>query len=262
MIRESVQITKNSQIALDIWRMEVHAPGISSFYKGAGQFIQIQLSDGWENSLSRPMSIAKCEEEYISIIYKIFGLGTSILSNKKTGEKINILGPLGNIFSINNNNSHILVGGGVGLAPVLNLWNHFTDQTNKNYLIIGARTGDEHIHQHNPEKHIYITTDDGSMGIKGTVMKALKEISKNIQKPVIIACGPEPMLKAIQSYVKINEIPTQLSVESYMGCGIGICQGCVILRQNTTKKDHSYHEQYSLVCLDGPVYKSEAISFG
>ena len=150
----------------------------------------------------------------------------------------------------------------MGLAPVLNLWNHFTDQTNKNYLIIGARSGDEHIHQHNPEKHIYITTDDGSMGIKGTVMEALKEISKNIQKPVIIACGPEPMLKAIQSYVKINDIPTQLSVESYMGCGIGICQGCVILRQNTTKKDHSYHEKYSLVCLDGPVYKSEAISFG
>ena len=153
------------------------------------------------------------------------------------------------------------MGGGVGLAPIVNMWNQINDNIENNHLIIGAKTKNEHIHSHKPKNHIYLTTDDGSLGTKGTVMKTLKELCENIDNPEVFACGPEPMLKAVQSYVTMKHIPAQLAVESYMGCGVGICQGCVISRQNNNKKDHTYHERYSLVCIDGPVYNAGEITF-
>ncbi len=261
MIFEDVTITKNSEIASGIWKMEFYAPEISSVYNGAGQFIQIQIERGWEYPLRRPMSIAGCNDKTMSIIYKIFGAGTSILSKKIPGDSINILGPLGNIFNLGDNHTQILVGGGVGLAPIVNLWNQFNGNTKNTFLIIGAKTREEHIHAHEPEKHIHVTTDDGSLGTKGTVMNTLEKLCENEKTPEVIACGPESMLKAVQSYVTMNNIPAQLAVESYMGCGVGICQGCVILRQNNSKKEHSYHERYSLVCMDGPVYNAGEIIF-
>ena len=261
MIFEDVTITKNEQIASGLWKMNFHSLLITSMYKGAGQFIQIQLDTNWLHPLRRPMSIAEVTEDTLSIIYKIFGSGTTILSQMVPGEKVNILGPLGNIFKLYPNHSHIFVGGGVGLAPIVNLWNQFSGQNNKIYLIIGAKTREDHIYSHDPKKHIFLTTDDGSMGTEGTVMNTLKDLCNNIDNPAVIACGPKPMLISIQSYVSDKSIPTQIAVESYMGCGVGICQGCVISRQNKNIKEHSYHEKYSLVCLDGPVYNAEEIKF-
>ena len=261
MIFEDVTITKNDEIASGLWKMELNAPLISSMYKGAGQFIQIQLKTYWTHPLRCPMSIAGCTKDNLSIIYKIFGSGTSILSQKTPGDIINILGPLGNIFNVDDKLTQILIGGGVGLAPIVNLWKQFCGIIENKYLIIGARTQKEHIHSHDPNNHIYLTTDDGSIGAQGTVIKTLKDLCKNMNNPEVFACGPEPMLKAVQSYVTGHNIPAQLAVESYMGCGVGICQGCVISRQNNCQKEHSYHEKYSLVCIDGPVYNAGDITF-
>ena len=261
MIFEDVTITKNDEIASGLWKMEFSAPLISSMYEGAGQFIQIQVETGWEYPLRLPMSIAECNDNIMSIIYKIFGEGTSILSQKNSRDTINVLGPLGNVFKIHNDQSHIFVGGGVGLAPILNLWDQLNGRIENNYLIVGARTGREHIHSHDPENHIFVTTDDGSLGIQGTIMNTLKELCEKRKKPEVFACGPEPMLKAVHSYVKMHDISAQLAVESYMGCGVGICQGCVISRQNNRQKEHSYHKKYSLVCIDGPVYYAGEIKF-
>ena len=111
------------------------------------------------------------------------------------------------------------------------------------------------------ENDIILTTDDGSSGESGTVMNPIDRVIKEKNRPYIFACGPEPMLVAIRDYSLKNNIPTQLSVESYMGCGVGLCQGCVISKNNTDKKENSYHEQYSLVCIDGPVYESKDIQF-
>ena len=92
-------------------------------------------------------------------------------------------------------------------------------------------------------------------------MVPLDQIIKNHQNPYIFACGPEPMLKAIHKLSLKCEIPAQLSVESYMGCGVGLCQGCVINKNTNVHQKHSYHEKYSLVCLDGPVYEAKDINF-
>ena len=261
MKTEDVIIINNNEIASEIWEMEFLAPKISSNYKGAGQFIQIQLDPGWGNPLRRPMSIASCRDSKISIIYKIFGQGTKILSQKISGDVLNVLGPLGNSFQYKKNNLNILVGGGVGLAPIINLWKELDELRDNSYLIIGTKTKNEHIHSHNPDEHIYLTTDDGSMGLPGTVMEALKLVYENAKSSEVFACGPEPMLKQIQSFVIRNNIPAQLSVESYMGCGVGICQGCIISRRNHKNKNHSYHEKYSLVCVDGPIYSAGDIIF-
>ncbi len=242
---------------MNTWRMSMSAPQTSSQYKGPGQFINLLLDDGWEHPIRRPMSIAKVNSDDINIIYKIFGNVTKQLSQKTPGDSLNILGPLGNVFTGWETKRTVLVGGGVGLAPILNLYDSCPDST----LIIGARTADEHFMDHEPENKIYLTTDDGSLGIAGNVLVALENLDLN-DNTIVYACGPEPMLKAIQHFAAKNNIEAQLSVESYMGCGIGLCQGCVIEGQNGQLKKHSYHEKYSLVCMDGPVYWSHEVNFG
>ena len=261
MIRESVKIIKNVEVASGIWEMQLSSNKLSSFYKGPRQFIQIQIENGWEHCLSKPMSIAGCMNNIISIIYKVFGNGTTMLSKKKPGDNIYILGPLGNIFSIDKQKSYVLVGGGVGLAPILNLWKKISKEHNNNYLIIGAKTELEHFHNHDPKNNIFLSTDDGSLGIRGTVMDVLSLFYEKIKDSTVVACGPIPMLNSIQKYVYNNNIKAQISVESYMGCGIGICQGCVIKRDTEEINIPSYQKKYSLVCIDGPVYKAEEIKF-
>ena len=129
-------------------------------------------------------------------------------------------------------------------------------------MIIGAKSGNEHFIEHDPEENIYLTTDDGTIGVEGTVMEPLKRIIIENNNTYLFACGPEPMLHAVREFALKNNIPAQLSVESYMGCGFGLCQGCVIERNNYKIRDHSYHKKYSLICLDGPVYEAGDISFG
>ena len=129
-------------------------------------------------------------------------------------------------------------------------------------MIIGAKSGNEHFIEHEPDENIYLTTDDGTIGDEGTVMEPLKRIIIENKNTYLFACGPEPMLHAVREFALKNNIPAQLSVESYMGCGFGLCQGCVIQRNDYEIRDHSYHEKYSLVCLDGPVYEAGDISFG
>ena len=259
MVIEQVDFISNDEIAAGIWRMSMHAPNVASAYIGPGQFINLLSSDSWDHLIRRPMSIASVKNNTVDIIYKIFGNATLAFSQKTSGDSMNVLGPLGNIFTSYNdeNISAVLIGGGVGLAPILNLYN----ESNNPIMIIGAREGGEHFIEHDPQKSIYLTTDDGSIGIHGNVMDALNEIDIP-ENSIIYACGPEPMLSAIKEYVETKSISAQLSVESYMGCGVGLCQGCVIERNNGQMKEHSYHEKYSLVCVDGPVYDSEEVIFG
>ena len=260
---EIASVLENKLIASNIWKMKMIAPNIAGEYKGAGQFIQILVQSSWVNPLRRPMSIAAVDGDKIEIIYKVFGEMTQLLSAKSAGEELDILGPLGNTFELyDNGHTPILVGGGVGLAPILNMYDEFNLSEKDAFLIIGARTGAEHFIDHEPQHNVLLTTDDGSIGIQGTVIPAIKKSMEKTNNPAIFACGPESMLKAVQEFAATSTVPAQLSVESYMGCGIGICQGCVVEKVNGSVAKHSYHEKYSLVCIDGPVYRSEEVIFG
>ena len=262
MLIERVKVVSNIELAQNLWEMEFEAPLISSAYKGSGQFINILAMDNWNHPLRRPMSIASASNDILSIIYKIFGDVTEILSKKNPGEEVELLGPLGNTFSNWNNGAYpILVGGGVGVPPMLNLKSECESKNIDHTIIIGARNTKEHFMSNDPENNVILTTDDGSLGEPGNVMFPLERIVKTKDNPYIYACGPEPMLASIQIYALENDIPAQLSVESYMGCGVGLCQGCVISRNTENSLTHSYHQKYSLVCLDGPVYEVKDIQF-
>lgn len=263
MIIEIAEVVENREIARNIWQLEMNAPGITKQYIGPGQFINILAEDDWGHPLRRPMSIASVTGATIAIIYKIFGPVTELLTQKESGFLLNLLGPLGNIFSNWNGQGFypILIGGGVGLAPILNLHHACKNREVEHALIIGARNKSEHFITHDSDRGIYLTTDDGSQGISGTVMPTLEKVLASSKNPALYACGPESMLKAVQALALENQIPAQLSVESYMGCGVGLCQGCAISREGMGTKEHSYHEKYSLVCLDGPVYSASEVVF-
>ena len=179
------------------------------------------------------------------------------------GTALDILGPLGNTFRWKDNTfTAVLVGGGVGLAPILNMYGESTAAGQDVVLVLGARTSVEHFIDHEPQNNVFLATDDGTVGIEGTVIPAIVKSLENTSKPEIFACGPEPMLKAVQDFAATHQIPAQISVESYMGCGVGICQGCVVKRVNGNVAENSYHEKYSLVCIDGPVYQSKDVIIG
>lgn len=263
IVIENAAVIRNTEIASGIWQLEAEAPQICAEYAGPGQFVSLLTDEGWEHPLRRPMSIAAVNGSQLGIIYKIFGDVTVSLSKMKKDNFINLLGPVGNTFSgWDNPDIHpILVGGGVGLAPILNLKQACDDKNRDSTIIIGARTASEHSMKHDSENNIFLTTDDGSLGEKGTVMPVLERLAQEMQNAALFACGPEPMLKAVQSFAVSAGIPAELSVESYMACGIGLCQGCVIETPNGNGIEHSYHEQYSLVCMDGPVYKASEVTF-
>lgn len=263
MIRESLcEVTVNHVLARGIWELQFEAGSLAEAYQGAGQFIEILIDRNWEHPLRRPMSIASVRGSVMSIIYKVMGPATTCLTKLVVGEKISVIGPLGNCFSAPDEGQiPVLIGGGVGLAPILNLRDELIGKNSRPITILGARSGDEHFLKHNPAAGIILTTDDGSLGEPGTVVPALIGLLKSTKNPWLAACGPEPMLRAIQSLADEYGLPAELSVESYMGCGLGICQGCAIRRANGAAGDHSYHRQYSLVCIDGPVYSSGEVRF-
>ncbi|MFQ6616314.1 MAG: dihydroorotate dehydrogenase electron transfer subunit [Fidelibacterota bacterium] len=242
---ETAPVRSNDRIASGIWRMVLEAPDISEAVQGPGQFVSLSVTDDWELPLRRPMSIAGIDDGHLHIIYKVFGEGTHRLSRKAPGDTLSLLGPLGNTFRLPQNSFFpILVGGGVGIAPVDWLHRTLTSRGIEHDMIIGAVTANEHFHEHRPEGGVFLTTDDGSAGEHGTVMPTLQRETENRSHPFIYACGPSLMLKAVHRFVSSRGIPCQMAVESYMACSTGICQGCVIPLQ----------ERYSLVCLEGPVY--------
>ena len=254
MIIDKSEIIENNEIAGGIWQMVFKSAEIAKRYLGAGQFVSVLANDNWEHPIRRPMSIAEVNGDKVSIIYKVFGSVTKSLADLKSNDYIDVLGPIGNTFNVKYETYYpILIGGGIGLSPILNLSKYLVKMDINAAIIIGAKTADEHFLQHNPNKNMFLATDDGTEGIKGTVINALNIVLENIDNPKIFACGPEPMLHSIQKMLGEKSIPAQFSVESYMACGIGICQGCAIPKNQ--------NDGYFLVCKDGPVFESNEVRF-
>jgi len=254
MIVEKVKIVSNNKIAENIWEMVFKSENIADDYLGAGQFVSILVNDSWEHPIRRPMSIANVKDENISIIYKVFGSVTRSLTQLTSDDCIDVLGPIGNTFTVDYDKyTPILIGGGIGLSPILNLSKCLEQKGINATTIIGAKSSDEHFLRHNPNNNIFLSTDDGSFGIRGTVIDTLNIVLEGIVNPKIYACGPEVMLTVLQKILSKINIPAQFSVESYMACGVGICQGCAISK--------SQNEGYHLVCKDGPVFEANEVNF-
>jgi len=254
MIITHAKVIENIELAKNIWKMTFISQDIADDYIGAGQFISILPNAHWAHPIMRPMSIADVKDDNIEIIYKLFGPITKQLSTIKSNDYVQISGPIGNTFTVDHEKyKPILIGGGIGLSPILNLSEYLNKKDILAHTIIGAKSSYEHFIEHNPNENIFLSTDDGSIGIKGTVIDALKEIIRDINNPYIFACGPDGMLSSLKIYLSKNDILGQFSVESYMACGFGFCQGCAISKDTGV----GYH----LVCKDGPVFDYNEVTF-
>jgi dihydroorotate dehydrogenase electron transfer subunit len=197
--------------------------------------------------LRRPFSVCDVENENIYLIFKIYGEGTSMLASKSIGDKIDILGPLGNGFKFDDDyKTAVIVAGGLGSAPFPFLTKVLNDEK-KIKSFIGGRISEDVITY--GMKNVLTSSDDGSTGFKGTVIDLLSSRIEELKSGSIkiFGCGPAPMLKALKEFSVKHNFLCEVSTECVMACGFGICQGCPI--ESTRVSD-----KYLLVCQDGPVF--------
>lgn len=239
----------------DICQITLSAPEISKVAK-AGQFVMVRVGHTNDPLLRRPFSIHRVENEKISLLFKVVGRGTKILSDLQISEKVDILGPLGNGFTVHSNMVHYLVGGGMGIAPFLFLAEQIkrNDNMAKVVALIGARNRQELIAVEELEAvegvEVSIATDDGSCGHHGLVT----ELLATVQEGTVYCCGPWPMMKAVAEICRNKKLACQVSLETMMGCGIGACLGCAVEGAH-----HLAEKNYLHVCKDGPVYEAERV---
>jgi len=258
IILDQAPVVSQQEIAREIYELHLHSPEIARRNR-PGQFINIQTDPAGEPLWRRPFSVARIEEETLVIIYKAIGIGTRQMAALTAGDTADIIGPLGNGFTVNLKPevTPILIGGGLGFAPLIILRDHFVAQARRPALFMGAVTESEHYYRRDERADLYLSSDDGTLGFHGFVTERLKRyLSENHEtdEHVAYSCGPEPMMKKVAKICRDYEIPLELSIEREMACGIGLCQGCAITQRPPLKK-------YALVCKDGPIFNAEHLAF-
>jgi len=246
------QVLLNQALTQDTFSMTVHAPEIAENVH-PGQFAMIYLTNG-ELLLPRPISFSDAGEDTVTFVYQVVGAGTKVMSCITSGEKIKILGPLGKGFFIGSNSKTpqkkvAIVGGGIGVAPLVMLAKHMLTKDTCVDAYLGFRNNPTLTEMfENYANNTFISTEDGSVGHKGNILEVVK--SQNTQYDEILACGPRPMLDALAEYANSQNIPCQLSMEERMACGIGTCVGCVLQINGT----------YLRICTEGPVFYSDSLT--
>ena len=241
-MRESIfKIIDNAPLTETVYKMKLQ--GDVSDITSSGQFVNIKL-DGLY--LRRPISVCDCEGDVLTLIYKVVGKGTEQMAKMTAGEELNILTGLGNGYDISlSGDKPLLLGGGVGVPPLYMLCKKLIAEGKKVSVVLGFNTKDEVFCEEDFKAlgaDVFVTTVDGSYGIKGFVTDAMKAIDYSY----FYTCGPEPMLKAI---FKASATSGQFSFEERMGCGFGACMGCSCKTVTGYKR----------ICKDGPVLKKEEI---
>lgn len=235
------EIKSNIKLAESVYEMVLL--GDTSSLRSPGQFINIKI-DGL--FLRRPISVCDYDENSITIIYKVVGEGTELMSEMQSGEKLDVLCGLGNGFDTSKSGDNpVLIGGGVGVPPMYNLCKKLISEGKKVTVILGFNNADEIFYEDKFKAlgaDVKVTTVDGSYGIKGYVTDALKETNYTY----FYTCGPMPMFKAIENAATTSG---QYSFEERMGCGFGACMGCSCKTKYGNKR----------ICKDGPVLEREEI---
>jgi dihydroorotate dehydrogenase electron transfer subunit len=220
-----------------------------------GQFAEVLVNNSATTYLRRPFSIYDVDsgKNEISLLIKKVGNGTVALSKLQIGDTLNLIYPLGNSFSLPESKKALLIGGGVGIAPMLLLSKHLHSKGYKPDVLIGGRTSEDIVERekYEPYGEVFITTDDGSAGEKGMVTQHSLFSGKIKEYSAIYACGPEPMMKAIARLADNYQIPCEISLENTMACGIGACLCCVVETVDGNKT----------TCIEGPVFDTRKLKW-
>ena len=269
-------LNSNDRIGPEIYEMELVAPEISSRAK-PGQFVMASLSEEADPYLRRPFSIAGADRGrgVVKLIYQAAGKGTAQMSRWAPGRQVGLMGPLGNGFSWREEASGsalaggaILIGGGIGAAPLLPLAKSLREQNISVSVFIGVKTIGQAIGLrdfHAWGCRVRLATEDGSGGMTGLVTLPLEQHLKasahspgaDTPAPRLFACGPAPLLRAVAALGRAYALEAQLSMEERMGCGFGVCMGCSI---KTMAGSGGFIQKR--VCHDGPVFDARVVFYG
>ena len=235
------EIIENRKIAKNTYLMVLK--GDTGDITASGQFINIKL-DGL--FLRRPISVCEFDGETVTVIYKAVGVGTEAMAKMQAGDKLDVLTGLGNGYDLSKSGDRpLLLGGGAGVPPMYMLAKLLIAEGKKVSVVLGFNSKDEVFFEQEFKAlgaDVTVTTADGSVGVKGFVTDAMKDIDYSY----FYTCGPEPMLKAID---KAAVTSGQFSFEERMGCGFGACMGCACKTKYGNKR----------ICKDGPVLQREEI---
>jgi len=225
-----------------------------------GQFVNVKVTEGYIPLLRRPFSIHRVHrrEGWFEILFQVIGKGTELLADFSVNNELDILGPLGNNFDIPNNcDRAILIGGGLGIAPLLFLAQELAERKVSAALFYGNKSRESFCcvdDFENLDIQNFLATEDGSLGFKGKVTDLFitKRVIFEADAMMIYACGPNPMLQKVKDIADQFQLPCQVSLETMMACGFGACLGCVVNSTSST-------DPYKYVCKDGPVFYSSEI---
>ncbi|MBE6210064.1 MAG: dihydroorotate dehydrogenase electron transfer subunit [Rikenellaceae bacterium] len=237
------EIVSNQPLTDSVWQMVI--AGDTQYLTAPGQFVNIAIEGCY---LRRPISVCDYNENSITLIYKVVGRGTEIMSRMQAGEKLDVLTGLGNGFSLSAATERpLLVGGGVGVPPLYNLARKLKAAGKSVQVVLGFNRAEEIFYAEEFEAlgvDVHIATADGSVGVKGFVTDAMKALEFDY----VYTCGPLPMLKAIYNATACDG---EYSFEERMGCGFGACMGCSCQTTKGSKR----------ICKEGPVLKRDEIIF-
>jgi dihydroorotate dehydrogenase electron transfer subunit len=262
MFLEKGQVLWNKILSSSYFKMGLKWSG--SFYDAKpGQFVMLRIEDRIAPLLRRPFSIYRIIEgkKGLEILYRVVGESTNILSGIREGESVDILGPLGNGFSLPKKNGKVfIVAGGIGVAPLVFLSSYLVGEkglaASSIKVFLGARSKEDLLCRDDFLSlglEVAITTDDGSVGETCMITSPVEVALKKARPDVIYACGPSGMMKCLADMAEDYGVACQISMETVMACGFGACLGCAV-----ESKDES---KYLHVCKDGPVFDSRDVKF-
>jgi dihydroorotate dehydrogenase electron transfer subunit len=253
------KILENEKLAPGYYRLTLQCPTLARTVE-PGQFVMLKVSKAYDPLLRRPFSIHNTDGERVQILYQVVGQGTHLMTQMIEGEELDILGPLGNGFSLPPGATQaLLVGGGVGVAPLLFWAQELSHRQVKLAMFIGGKSKSDLLATDDFKQlgaSLYLATEDGSAGHAGMVTAMLEDYLKtgsSAPNTAIFACGPKAMLAHVAGLAKNYKLPAQLSLDVVMACGVGACMGCVVATTDTKK--------YNRVCREGPVFDATRIEW-
>lgn len=253
------EVLSHRQVAVDHWELVLKKDGALHSAE-PGQFVNVAVRgrEAFDPLLRRPFSFFRESETSISLLYRVVGRGTRRLASVREGEELDLVGPLGRGFEYRSlDGPALLVGGGVGVPPLFHLSQRLVAQGREHTALVGFSNeayalGLSEWRELGVE--VRVATDDGSLGKAGLVTRLLEERLKEAPVRRIFACGPRPMLQAVAAIAGRFGVPSQVAMEEWMGCGLGVCLSCVV-----KVKPGGGEVRWARVCMEGPVFSGDEV---
>ena len=254
-VERKCKIVSKQQLGDAIYMVLEVGDMVRTSFKSPGQFVHIKCGEGL--LLRRPISVCSCREDdpqdTLSIAFEVRGEGTDWLSRREMGDELDVLGLLGNGFDVTPQGRYLLVGGGIGIPPMLGCAQY---TAGRSAAILGGRCADKIILQscfQDECAKVLVATDDGSLGHHGFVDALVRqELAQDSAYDAVLACGPKPMLKSVAKAAAELGVPCQVSMEERMGCGVGACLVCACDMKDGSRKH---------VCKNGPVFDAKEVDW-